>query len=238
MAFDFARIKYIIPSLFTLMAMLFAFYAVLQAFSGNFTAASYGVIAAMIFDSLDGRSARLLDACTPFGASLDSLADMMAYGVAPAIMLYCWGLYALDKTGYLVCFIFCACAGLRLARFNIRKDVVDKKYFQGLSSTIAGGFIVSFILSSVQYQWYSPKVIIFAAGLMVITALLMVSNIKFYSFKAMGISRRVTIILAVLFIILAAFLLIKFKGMAFFIVLGGYILVAVVLYIGGITRSK
>lgn len=232
------QIKYVIPSLFTVLAMMFAFYAVLEAFGGRFTAASYGVIAAMIFDSLDGRSARLLNACTPFGASLDSLADMMAYGVAPAIMLYCWGLYTLDKTGYLVCFIFCACAGLRLARFNIRKDVVDKRYFQGLSSTIAGGFIVSFILTSVQYQWYSPQVIIFAAILMVVTALLMVSNIKFYSFKAMGMSKSLTMTLLALFIVVAVILLVKFKGMAFFIVLGGYILIALLLYASGITSSK
>lgn len=232
------QIKYAIPSLFTVMAMMFAFYAVTQAFGGRFTAASYGVIAAMIFDSLDGRSARLLNACTPFGASLDSLADMMAYGVAPAVMLYCWGLYTLDKTGYLVCFIFCACAGLRLARFNIRKDVVDKRYFQGLSSTIAGGFVVSFILSSVQYQWYSPTVILFAAVMMVVTALLMVSNIKFYSFKAMRLSRALIMTLVVLFIALSVALLIKFKGMAFFIVLGSYILISLVLYISGITRRK
>ncbi len=86
-----SKIKYVVPSIFTLLAMLSAFYAVLQATNGLFSHAAYGVIIAMIFDSLDGRTARLMNACTPFGASLDSITDMMAYGVAPAMMMYCWG---------------------------------------------------------------------------------------------------------------------------------------------------
>ena len=138
----------------------------------------------MIFDGLDGRSARLTNTCTPFGASFDSITDMMAYGVAPSIMLYCWGLFSLGKFGYIVCFIFFVFVlALRLARFNVMLAQVDKRYFQGLSSTIAGGFLVSFILLCVQNQWHNSEIILLGSVITTISALLMVSNIKFYSFK-------------------------------------------------------
>jgi CDP-diacylglycerol--serine O-phosphatidyltransferase len=230
--------KYLIPSTFTILAMLASFYAILQAASGGFIAASYGVIAAMVFDSLDGRSARLTNTCTAFGASFDSIADMMAYGVAPAIMMYCWGLFRLGKLGYLVCFIFCACAGLRLARFNVMLAVVDKKYFQGLSSTIAGGFVVSFILGCSQFGWYNQKLVIVAAILTFISALLMVSNIRFFSFKVMGMSKGLTMSLLILFIIAAILLIIFLKGLAVFAVLACYIGIALILHVLGVTRPK
>lgn len=201
------RLKYVVPSVFTLCAMLAAFYSVLQSASGSFHAAAYGVIIAMIFDGLDGRSARLTNTCTPFGASFDSITDMMAYGVAPSIMLYCWGLFSLGKFGYIVCFIFCACAGLRLARFNVMLAQVDKRYFQGLSSTIAGGFLVSFILLCVQNQWHNSEIILLGSVITMISALLMVSNIKFYSFKEINVSSKFKLFMIVASVVLLFFLI-------------------------------
>ena len=190
--------------------MLAAFFSVLQSASGSFHAATYGVIIAMIFDGLDGRSARLTNTCTPFGASFDSITDMMAYGVAPSIMLYCWGLFSLGKFGYIVCFVFCACAGLRLARFNVMLAQVDKRYFQGLSSTIAGGFLVSFILLCVQNQWDTPQMIVLGSIITIVSALLMVSNVKFCSFKEVNVSSRLklfTVVGIVIALLISIYLL-------------------------------
>lgn len=224
---DLRRLKYVVPSFFTLCAMLAAFYSVLQSASGSFHAAAYGVIIAMIFDGLDGRSARLTNTCTPFGASFDSITDMMAYGVAPSIMLYCWGLFSLGKFGYIVCFIFCACAGLRLARFNVMLAQVDKRYFQGLSSTIAGGFLVSFILLCVQHHWYSLKIIVLGSIITAISALLMVSNIKFYSFKEVNVSNKFKSFIVASAFVLLLFLIYFFKASAIFSVIALYIIYSV-----------
>ncbi|HRG63590.1 MAG TPA: phosphatidylcholine/phosphatidylserine synthase [Burkholderiales bacterium] len=224
---DLKRLKYLIPSFFTLCAMLAAFYSVLQSASGSFHAAAYGVIIAMVFDGLDGRSARLTNTCTPFGASFDSITDMMAYGVAPSIMLYCWGLFSLGKFGYIVCFIFCACAGLRLARFNVMLAQVDKRYFQGLSSTIAGGFLVSFILLCVQHHWYSLKIIVLGSIITAISALLMVSNIKFYSFKEVNVSNKFKSFIVASAFVLLLFLIYFFKASAIFSVIALYIIYSV-----------
>lgn len=221
------KLKYAIPSFFTLCAMLAAFYSVLQSASGSFHAAAYGVIIAMVFDGLDGRSARLTNTCTPFGASFDSITDMMAYGVAPSIMLYCWGLFSLGKFGYIVCFIFCACAGLRLARFNVMLAQVDKRYFQGLSSTIAGGFLVSFILLCVQHHWYSSKIIVLGSIITAISALLMVSNIKFYSFKEVNVSSKFKSFIVASAFVLLLFLIYFFKASAIFSVIALYIIYSV-----------
>ncbi len=221
------KLKYAIPSFFTLCAMLAAFYSVLQSASGSFHAAAYGVIIAMVFDGLDGRSARLTNTCTPFGASFDSITDMMAYGVAPSIMLYCWGLFSLGKFGYIVCFIFCACAGLRLARFNVMLAQVDKRYFQGLSSTIAGGFLVSFILLCIQHHWYSLKIIVLGNIITAISALLMVSNIKFYSFKEVNVSNKFKSFIVASAFVLLLFLIYFFKASAIFSVIALYIIYSV-----------
>lgn len=216
-------IRYIIPSVFSLLALLSAYYAVLESINHHLSDACYGVIAAMIFDSLDGRSARFLNSCTKFGASLDSLVDMMAYGVAPAMMTYCWCLYKFGKIGYLLAFIMCACAGLRLARFNIMIDVQDKRFFRGLSSTMAGGFVVSFILTCVQYKWYNALVFNSAALIMLISSLLMVSNIKFYSFKVMPGNKKVSTTILILIILGLLALVPIYKGLVVFAFLATYI---------------
>lgn len=216
-------IRYIIPSIFSLLALFSAYYAVLMSINHHLSQACYGIIAAMIFDSLDGRSARLLNSCTKFGASLDSLVDMMAYGVAPAMMTYCWCLYKFGKIGYLLAFIMCACAGLRLARFNIMLEVQDKRFFQGLSSTMAGGFVVSFILTCVQYNWYNPLIFKLAGVIIFVSSLLMVSNLKFYSFKVMPGNKKISTSILVALILGLLALVPAYKGLVVFAFLAGYI---------------
>lgn len=222
-------IKLVIPSIFSLLALLSAYYAVLESVNNNFIAACYGVIIAMVFDSLDGRSARLLNSCTRFGASLDSLVDMMAYGVAPAMMMYCWNLKHLGKIGYLLAFIMCACAGLRLARFNIMLDVQDKRFFQGLSSTMAGGFVVSYILTCVQYGVTDKLAIYVGVVVILSSALLMVSNFKFYSFKAMPGNKKVTTTIFATIILCLLALIPLYKGLVILLFLASYILINLLL---------
>lgn len=222
-------IRYTIPSIFSLLALMFAYTAVLHSISHDFEIACYEVIAAMVFDSLDGRSARLLNSTTKFGASLDSLVDMMAYGVSPAIMMYCWGLHRFGKIGYLLSFIMCACAGLRLARFNIMLSVQDKRFFQGLSSTMAGGFVISFILTCTQHGWQTKDMYYFAAGIILISSLLMVSNIKFYSFKVMPGNKKISSLIMMLLTIGILSLIPLYKGTVIFVTLSTYIAVNLLL---------
>jgi len=137
---------YLLPSMFTMMGLFAGFYALIAAIQGKFELAAWAIIAAAIFDMMDGRVARLLHAETDFGAELDSLCDMTSFGLAPAVLLYLWALPTLGKPGWLAAFLIAACSALRLARFNIRHDIQDKKYFQGLPTPATALLIASAVL--------------------------------------------------------------------------------------------
>jgi len=125
---------YVLPNLFTLAALFGGFYAIVMAMNNQFEAAVIGVFAAMVLDSLDGRVARMTNTQSAFGAQMDSLADMVSFGAAPALIAYEWVLKDLGRWGWFAAFVYCACAALRLARFNVNTGVVDKRFFQGLPS--------------------------------------------------------------------------------------------------------
>ena len=128
---------YLLPNLFTTAALFSGFFAIISGMHGNFENAAIAIFAAMIFDGLDGRVARLMNAQSKFGAEYDSLADMVSFGVAPALVVFSWALVDLGKFGWAVSFIYVACAALRLARFNTQIDTADKNYFTGLASPAA-----------------------------------------------------------------------------------------------------
>ena len=174
---------YLLPSMITLSSMFCGFYAMVQSIGGDFYHAGLAILFSMILDSLDGRVARLTHTSSPFGAELDSLADMVAFGAAPAMIAFNWGLHHLGRIGWLVAFVYCACAGLRLARFNVMQEVVDKKYFQGMPSPSAAALVVGYVYLCVEYQLNSNAMVILGLVVTLIAALSMVSNIKFYSFK-------------------------------------------------------
>lgn len=222
-------IRYSIPSMFSLLALLSALNAILLSINTEYVNACYFILAAMLFDSLDGRVARLLNSSTAFGAALDSLVDMMAYGVAPGMMMYCWKFHTLGRFGFIISFIMCLCAGLRLARFNIMLDVQDKRFFQGLSSTMAGGFVVSFILCSTQYGWSGDLNTVLAVIITLGSALLMVSNVKFYSFKSVGKNKKLilTSLYSTMLIMIA--MVPWFKGLMVIAFLGGYVVINLLL---------
>ena len=138
---------YILPNLFTLAALFGGFYSIVMAMNGRFDLAALGVFAAMILDSLDGRVARMTNTQSAFGEQMDSLSDMVSFGAAPALIAYEWSLKGLGRWGWIAAFVYCACAALRLARFNVNTGVVDKRWFQGLPSPAAAALVMGLHLA-------------------------------------------------------------------------------------------
>ena len=143
---------------------------------------------------------------TAFGAEYDSLSDMVTFGVAPALLLYSWSLHQFGKLGWLVAFIYTAAVALRLARFNTQLETADKRYFQGLPSPAAAAVLAGFVWVSVKYEWPLDSIRYAALGLAVSTGLLMVSNIRYYSFKDIDLHGRVSFVWAILVMLVFAFL--------------------------------
>ncbi len=194
---------YLLPNLFTIAAMFSGFYAIISAMKGQFEQAAIAILLACVFDSLDGRVARLLNAASEFGAQLDSLADMMSFGVAPALVLYCWSLSHIGKIGWLAAFIYAVCTALRLARFNVT-DVDEKRYFFGVPTPVAAAFVAAAVWASTGYgingEDIAPVVVIMAIGL----GVLKVSRIKYRSFKDLDLSGKVPFMVIVAIVLVIA----------------------------------
>lgn len=199
-----ARGIYLLPNLFTTGALFAGFYAIIAATKQHFEAASIAIFIAMLLDALDGRVARLTHTQTQFGAEFDSLSDMVSFGLSPALVLYYWSLSHLGKAGWLAAFLYTVCTALRLARFNSRDQNEDKRYFQGLSTTAAAGFIAGFIWLATSHglhassHWMSILTIIIT----ILVALLKVSQLRFRSFKDFDMRGRVPFIVIFCFVIL------------------------------------
>lgn len=195
------RTVYLLPNLFTTVALFCGFYAIVAAMLGDFEPAAVAIFIAMIFDGLDGRVARLINAESEFGAQYDSLSDIVAFGVAPALVSLNWALLSLGKVGWVVSFIFLAGAALRLARFNTQIGSVDKKYFIGLASPPAAALIAGMVWVCTEAHLAPEKTAIFGAIIVAGAGMLMVSNIKYLSFKDFDIKGRIPFV-ALLAIIL------------------------------------
>ena len=182
---------YILPNLFTLAALFGGFYAVVMAMNGRFDMAAIGVFAAMVLDSLDGRVARMTNTQSAFGEQMDSLSDMVSFGAAPALIAYEWALKGLGRWGWIAAFVYCACAALRLARFNVNTGVVDKRYFQGLPSPAAAALVTGFIwlMTEAGVKGYEVSWVMF--GFALYAGLTMVTNVPFYSFKDIQMKKSV-----------------------------------------------
>jgi len=195
---------YILPNLFTLAALFGGFYAIVMAMNGRYEQSCYGVFCAMVLDSLDGRVARMTNTQSAFGAEMDSLSDMVSFGAAPALIVYEWALKGLGKAGWCIAFFYCACAALRLARFNTNLAVVDKRFFQGLPSPAAAALVVGFIWVVVDKlggtaDVNGDMVLSWAAAAFAFYAgVTMVVNVPFYSFKDLSLKRSVPFIVIVL----------------------------------------
>ena len=195
---------YVLPNLFTLAALFGGFYAVVMAVNGQFDNAAIGIFCAMVLDSLDGRVARMTNTQSAFGEQMDSLSDMVSFGAAPALISYMWALQGLGRWGWLAAFVYCSCAALRLARFNVNTAVVDKRYFQGLPSPAAAALVAGFIwlLTDLGFEgtdklWgVSIPWITFVLALY--SGLTMVTNVPFYSFKDISMKKCVPFAVIVL----------------------------------------
>lgn len=182
---------YILPNLFTTASLFAAFFAIVQALSGSFDHAAIAILVSMILDALDGRVARLTHTESEFGTQYDSLVDMVAFGMAPALIMYVWALSGLGKLGWLGAFLYAAGAGLRLARFNVQVGTQDKRYFRGLPSPAAAGLVTGFIWVLHTYGVPGRDISLLALVVTIAGGLLMVSNVRFRSFKDLNLRGRV-----------------------------------------------
>src|SRR5947209_6485934 len=188
---------YILPNLFTLAALFGGFYAIVMAMDDRFDLAAIGIFCAMVLDSLDGRVARMTNTQSAFGEQMDSLSDMVSFGAAPALVAYEWALKGIGRWGWFAAFVYCACAALRLARFNVNTTVVDKRYFQGLPSPAAAALVAGFIwlMNDLGFKGYELVWLMFAVA--VYAGLTMVTNVPFYSFKDVRMKRTVPFVVIV-----------------------------------------
>ncbi len=193
---------YLLPNLFTTAALFAGFYAIIQAMNGNFEHSAVAVFIAMVLDGLDGRVARMTHTQSEFGAEYDSMSDMVSFGVAPSLIMYEWALKEMGQLGWITAFIYCACAALRLARFNTNIHVIDKRFFQGLPSPAAAALIAGLVWVMLDFQVSGSEIKWLVLIVTLFAGLTMVSNIPFYSGKDINLGKRVpffTILLLVLF---------------------------------------
>ena len=232
---------YLLPSVLTTFGMFAGFYSIISSINGDFTIAAISILIAMFWDTLDGRVARLTNTQSAFGAEYDSLADLVSFGLAPALLVYQWTLYELGRFGWLAAFVYLACTALRLARFNTQVGIADKRYFQGLPSPAAAGVIASMIWLKIwTFASFDSDVIslgyYLGAGITILCGLLMVSNIRYYSFKEFDSKkasfRFLLIVILSLIILVSKPNIILFTG--FFV----YLLSGPVITIVGLNRNR
>ena len=228
---------YLLPNLFTVAALFAGFYAIVAATKGSFDLAAMAIFVAMLLDALDGRIARLTHSQSEFGAQMDSLSDMVCFGVSPALVLYEWSLVAMGKPGWLVAFFYAVCTALRLARFNSQSQQTNKRYFQGLATPAAAGVVASMIWFCTEFNIvgtdYGLAVIIVA----LVLGFLMVSTIRYRSFKDLDVRGKVPFI--VLLIIALGLVLISFDPPAVLLaIFGAYTVSGPIATLWGLRKKR
>lgn len=219
---------YLLPNLFTTASLFAGFYAIVQAMNMRFDQSAVAIFVAMVLDSLDGRVARLTRTQSAFGAEYDSLSDMVSFGAAPALVMYEWALKGMGKLGWIAAFVYCAGAALRLARFNVMLEVADKRWFTGIPSPAAAALVAGFVWIVDDYaidpsnvRWWAWAVTLFAG-------LTMVSNVKYYSFKAINLKKSVPFV--AIFLIVLAMALVSYQPAI--VLFAGFVIYSVSGYVG------
>jgi len=205
---------YLLPNLFTIGNIFSGFFAIVSSVNGKYEIAAIAIFVAMIFDLLDGRVARLINAQSEFGAQLDSLADVISFGITPALVLYNWSFLELKEVGWgqaawLGSFLYVACVALRLAKFNMQVTeeedpsliALSKRYFFGLPCPAAAALIASLIWMSESYSWNKTVMGFVSVGVAILISLTMVSNILYRSFKDLDLKSHVKFILLIWIVI-------------------------------------
>lgn len=244
---DLRKTLFILPNLLTLSSIFCGFFAILvlsgEPTDDDFYRASLLIIFAMFFDSLDGRVARMTKTQSAFGLQIDSLADVISFGVAPSLLIYRWALHPLGTLGIVICFSFCACGAIRLARFNVlsmrEKGAPSKpgKYIVGLPIPGAAGFMVSLVVANHVAGGNLPEGKLIVAGVMVLMSFLMVSTVKFRSFKDTRLSWR-TILMVAVTLVCCAVMAARFKPASVLVfLLAAYITIGLVEATLGVPRA-
>lgn len=223
---------YLIPNSFTLLSLLAGFYAIISSSQGHFMTACVAIFVSAFLDGMDGRAARMLKAQSAFGEQLDSLADCIAFGLTPAVLIYHYALQPLGRIGIACAFVYSACAALRLARFNVQIGVVDKKYFIGVASPLAAILIATFVMVNMDWQSVLPRTGmsfgVMSAVWSVVVGLLMVSNVKYYSFKEFDKKRVPFVALIVIIFVL---------GIVLYDIPAGLLAIGVIYALSGIVSA-
>lgn len=233
----FERGIYLLPNLMTTAALFAGFYAVIAGMQGHFEAGAIAIFVAMIFDGLDGRVARMTNSCSAFGAEYDSLADMVSFGLAPALLVYQWALQDFEKLGWLVAFIYTVAAALRLARFNTQVGIADKRYFQGLPSPAAAALLAGLVWVVESNQIQTGLESMLAMLLTVATGILMVSNVRFSSFKELNLKDKVPFVTLLLVVLVLVVITLK-PAMILFLIFLVYALSGPVLTLIGLRKTR
>ena len=183
---------YLLPNVLTTFGLFAGFFAIVLATKGQYADAAIAIFVAMLFDGLDGRVARLTNTQSSFGEQYDSMADMLSFCVAPALLVYFWQFSDLGKIGWLGAFVYTAAGALRLARFNTQIGVDDKRYFQGLPSPAAAALVAGMVWTkqSIGVTEYDQYLTLVSWIILVGAGVLMVSNIRYYSFKEINLKGR------------------------------------------------
>lgn len=211
---------YILPNLFTSASLFSGFYGIVAVWEQDFIHASYAIIISAVFDMLDGRVARMTGSVSRFGVEYDSLADLVAFGVTPSLLIYVWALMPYGRLGWLASFLFLICGALRLARFNIQINTVESKKFNGLPIPGAALVLASAVIfyNELAGEGSTLKEY-FVLGLTFYLAAMMISNIKFHSFKDLDPIKRKPFSVLILVILVFILIAIKHEVTLFFIFL-------------------
>jgi CDP-diacylglycerol---serine O-phosphatidyltransferase len=203
---------YLLPNLFTMAALFAGFYAIIAATQNRFEAAATAIFFAMLLDGLDGRIARMTNTQSEFGAQLDSLADMISFGLAPALVMYEWALMSMrefgwhwSKLGWLTAFMYVAAAALRLARFNTQLGSMDKRFFQGLASPASAAMMVGLVWLGTDLGYTGRELVIPAIAITLLCSVLMVSRFAYFSFKNVGGDKRVSFTAMLIMVLIFVF---------------------------------
>lgn len=215
---------YILPSIFTSLSLFCGFYSITASLGGNFIPASWALIIAALFDAADGRIARLTRSVSKFGEHYDSLVDMISFGAAPAILVYTWVLQPFGRWGWLAAFLYIICVALRLARFNLHTSSSENKYFQGLPSPPSAVMLAATVILFSSFKC-DEAIMVVIPLITAVLALLMVSNLRYYSFKDVDFrKRRPFNVLVALILLLILFLaepeILLFAGATLYVLSG------------------
>lgn len=228
---------YLLPNLFTTAGLFSGFYAVVASMKGEFEPAAIAIFVAMIFDGVDGRVARATNTQSAFGAEYDSMADMVSFGVAPALIVYNWALADMGKIGWLAAFIYAVAGALRLARFNTSIGTVDKAYFQGLASPAAAALLAGMVWLGAENQVSGHDYSVMVALITVTAGLLMVSNFSYYSFKDLDWKGKVSFV-AILLLVLIFVVIATHPALVLFVVFCGYAVSGPIITVRSVKRLK